>query len=138
MKIYFAAAITAGRADKPLYERIIGELSRYGTVSTELIGSPNLLVGGEGLSDRAIHDRDLTWLLASRCVVAEVTTPSFGVGYEIARALAADIPVLCLYRPAEGRRLSAMIAGAPGVTVVDYLSFDELPEALSDFMTKLA
>ena len=53
-------------------------------------------------------------------MVAEVTVPSLGVGYEIAVALAHGIPVLALFRPEEGRRLSAMIAGAPGVQVAEY------------------
>ncbi len=32
-------------------------------------------------------------------VVAEVTQPSLGVGYEIGRAVAMGKPILCLYRP---------------------------------------
>jgi hypothetical protein len=134
MKIYFAASISAGRDDQPVYELMVAELARYGTVLTELIGSVNLTADGEALSDRAIHDRDVDWLLASDCVVAEVTTPSLGVGYEIARALAAGIAVLCFHRPASGRRLSAMIAGAPGVKVVEYDTFAEVREPLADFM----
>ena len=32
-------------------------------------------------------------------IVAEVTQPSLGVGYEIGRAYAMNKPILCLYRP---------------------------------------
>ena len=32
-------------------------------------------------------------------IVAEVTQPSLGVGYEIGRAYAMKKPILCLYRP---------------------------------------
>lgn len=37
-------------------------------------------------------------------LVSEVTVPSLGVGYEIGRAVAMKKPVLCLYRPQEGKR----------------------------------
>ena len=37
-------------------------------------------------------------------IVAEVTQPSLGVGYEIGRAVAMDKKILCLYRPQDGKR----------------------------------
>ena len=36
-------------------------------------------------------------------IVAEVTQPSLGVGYEIGRAVDMKKPILCLYRPQEGK-----------------------------------
>ena len=36
-------------------------------------------------------------------VVAEVTQPSLGVGYEIGRAVAMEKPILCLYRPSDDK-----------------------------------
>lgn len=36
-------------------------------------------------------------------VVAEVTQPSLGVGYELGRAVALNKPILCLFRPQSGR-----------------------------------
>lgn len=38
-------------------------------------------------------------------VVAEVTQPSLGVGYEIGRAVAMGKKILCLYRPQEGKSM---------------------------------
>ena len=133
MKIYFAGSISAGREDQPLYEKIVALLKEYGTVATELIGSPNLRASGEHLSDKEIHDRDMEWLLQSECVVAEVTHPSLGVGYEIARACAAGIPVLALFRTQSDRRLSAMIAGCDGVVVNCYTEIDQVKPLLIGF-----
>uniref|UniRef100_A0AC11ESI6 2'-deoxynucleoside 5'-phosphate N-hydrolase 1 n=1 Tax=Ovis aries TaxID=9940 RepID=A0AC11ESI6_SHEEP len=62
--------------------------------------------------DKLIHDRDVAWLQQADVVVAEVTQPSLGVGYELGRAVALRKPVLCLFRPKSGRVLSAMIRGA--------------------------
>uniref|UniRef100_A0A2K6NFZ0 2'-deoxynucleoside 5'-phosphate N-hydrolase 1 n=1 Tax=Rhinopithecus roxellana TaxID=61622 RepID=A0A2K6NFZ0_RHIRO len=62
--------------------------------------------------DRLIHERDLVWLQQADVVVAEVTQPSLGVGYELGRAVAFNKRILCLFRPQSGRVLSAMIRGA--------------------------
>jgi len=135
-KIYFAASISAGRGDQPIYEHIVASLKKYGTVATEIIGSPNLLASGEGsLTAQQIHDRDVDWLSESDIVVAEVTVPSLGVGYEIALATTMKKPVLCLFRPADGRKLSAMIAGCSRVQVRNYKEIREIPILLQQFFS---
>ncbi|KAM7385963.1 hypothetical protein PAMP_001997 [Pampus punctatissimus] len=60
---------------------------------------------GEGAAagDRAIHNRDMDWLGQSDVIVAEVTQPSLGVGYELGRAVDMKKRVLCLFRPSSGR-----------------------------------
>lgn len=37
-------------------------------------------------------------------IIAEVTQPSLGVGYELGRAVQFQKKTLCLFRPASGRR----------------------------------
>jgi hypothetical protein len=101
-------------------------LARYGTILTEHVGDPNLDVRGEELSDQQIYDRDLEWLKSCDYLVAEVTKPSLGVGFEISKATEWGIQVLCLYRPSESRSLSAMIAGCDKVTVETYRNIDEV------------
>lgn len=134
-KIYFAASISAGRDDQPIYEKIVEALKPYGTVATEIIGSPELLAAGEDLSAHEVHRRDVAWLTEARCVVAEVTTPSLGVGYEIGLATTMKKPVLCLYRPSAGRKLSSMIAGCPLVQVRQYAEVAEIPALLQEFFS---
>ena len=86
MRIYFAGAIRGGREDWLLYRNIIKLLETYGTVLTEHVGNSDLEITGENLSDKHIHDRDLNWLMSCDCLVAEVTRPSLGGGYEIGKA----------------------------------------------------
>jgi hypothetical protein len=88
---------------------------------------------GQDIGDQKIHDRDLHWLKSSDCLVAEVTTPSLGVGYEIGKATEWSTPVLCLYRPTAGRALSAMISGSNAVTVKEYQTPIELKEIFEDY-----
>jgi 2'-deoxynucleoside 5'-phosphate N-hydrolase len=124
--IYFAGSIRGGRHDQAIYEAIIDRLRDYGTVLTEHVGDPNLALGGEDAADCDVHDRDLDWLRSADVLVAEVTTPSLGVGYEIGRAVEWGKRVVCLYRPSEGKRLSGMIAGCRGIAVHDYSTVTEL------------
>lgn len=132
MKIYFAGSIRGGREDWALYREIIDVLGEYGTVLTEHIGSSELEITGEHLPDKEVHDRDLRWLRESDCLVAEVTTPSLGVGYEIGKATEWGKPVLCLFRSTD-RSLSAMIGGSPGVTVRYYIGVEDLKSILAEY-----
>ncbi|MEE4287268.1 MAG: nucleoside 2-deoxyribosyltransferase [Mariniphaga sp.] len=138
MKIYFAGSIRGGREDAALYSQIIEYLKNFGEVLTEHIGDPGLTgLGNDGPTDRLIHDRDLEWLLTADVVVAEVTTVSMGVGYEIGRAVAAGKKVLCLFRPDTARNLSAMIAGCPDIEVFGYGHFGEAENEISAFLKKV-
>lgn len=134
MKIYFAGAIRGGRQDAALYHEIVRLLSKHGEVLTEHVADSTLGVLGQDLGDQKIHKRDLEWLMVSDYLVAEVTAPSLGVGYEIARATQWGKPVLCLYRPENGRSLSAMIAGCEAVTVREYQEPAELKDIFKEFL----
>jgi len=133
VKIYFAASIRGGRDDWASYLEIVKQLREYGEVLTEHIGDAELSAAGEVIGDRNVHDRYLGWLKSSDCLVAELSTPSLGVGYEVGKATEWGKPVLCLYRPTEGRSLSAMIAGSDGVTMKEYQSANELNQIFEHY-----
>jgi len=137
--IYFAGSIRGGRDDRDVYARIIGLLSRYGEVSTEHVADAKISSYGESdLSDAQIFSRDCDWLAAATVVVAEVTTPSLGVGYELGRAESEGKRILCLWRPSDTRRLSAMVTGNPAVTVYEYQDIAELEKLFDEFFLKAA
>ena len=125
MTIYFAGSIRGGD-DRDLYAQIIEVLRDYGKVVTEHVGDANVNLGGENAPDREIHDRDLGWIRGSDVLIAEVTAPSLGVGYEIGRAVEWGKRVICLFRPGNGTTLSGMIAGSPGVELHEYSEVSEL------------
>ena len=135
MKIYFAGSIRGGREDEALYREWIDYIRGFGEVLTEHVADPEITERGqENLSDREIFERDLEWLEESDVLIAEATTPSLGVGYEIAVAEDMGKPVLCLFRPGPGKKLSAMIAGNPAVTVKTYHNIDEAREIIRGFI----
>ncbi len=118
-----------------LYQRIVEKLRRYGEVLSE-VADPNPSSSDSSKSDKYIHDRDVEWLERSDFFVAEVTVPSLGVGYEVAKAQELGKPTLCLYRPDGERKLSSMIAGSDKVTVFNYSEVQELDSVLEHFLVK--
>ncbi len=83
-----------------------------------------------------VYERDIGWLRSCAAVVAEISTPSLGAGYEIAWAVQHAIPVLCLFR--EGLRISKMITGIPAghATVAAYRDLDELDRQIDGFLRR--
>ncbi len=146
-KIYFAGSITGGREDAEIYSEIIACLRDHGDVLTEHVGDKKLSQMGEvELSEVQIHDRDMELLSESDAIVAEVTKASLGVGYELGRMAERNslLPaaqrksILCLYRPQTDRKLSAMIAGSPGIKIVKYSTMIEARIAIDRFFASLS
>ncbi|MEI7499260.1 MAG: nucleoside 2-deoxyribosyltransferase [Bacteroidota bacterium] len=134
-KIYFAGSIRGGRNDLELYKKIINYLQIRGEVLTEHIGDTSLTPEGEvGKSDQEIYHRDIDWLSESDVLVAEVSTPSLGVGFEIAKAVELNKKVLCLYRVQDDKKLSAMISGCPDIVVKEYHNFDEVKQIIDNVL----
>ena len=135
-RFYFCGSIRGGRELESTYGAIIHLLKESGEVLTEHVGEPGK---GSALdrnqSDQYIHDRDMQWIMDSDLVVAEVTIPSLGVGYEIRRAIELKKPVLCLFNSLYGNKLSAMIAGSEAVELEEYKHPDDLERALKQFIT---
>ncbi|XP_071500157.1 5-hydroxymethyl-dUMP N-hydrolase-like [Diadema setosum] len=133
LKIYFCGSIRGGRQDAELYAKIIKQLEHYGKVLTEHVGHKDAAVTSK--TDVEIYEQDMEWLEDSDAVVAEVTQTSMGVGFELGRAVAWNKRVLCLFRPGDDRRLSAMVRGAhdgKNFLVKDYKE-EDVPGLLKEF-----
>lgn len=139
MNIYFCGSIRGGRSLAASYEKMIGLLGSHGNVLTEHLGSDEVIESKDRvLSDKEIHDRDLQWIVDSDVLVAEVTVPSLGVGYEIGRAVEMGKPVLCLFQKGSGFTLSAMIAGSNQVEMKYYTSMEEVEDLFRAYFSSHA
>lgn len=130
-KVYFAGSIRGGRQDAALYGEMIAFLEERGCwVLTEHVGLESLQAEGEKtMTEEEIFQRDMAWLTESDIVVAECTTPSHGVGYELGRAREMGKPVHIFYDLNRGR-LSAMLAGDSRFILHPYLAKEEIFETL--------
>ena len=125
-KIYFAGSIRGGRQDAELYKRIIQHIQKRHIVLTEHDGDLSLSKT-DSLKDRdvAIYEQDTAWLRESDLVIAECTTPSLGVGYELAYAENLGKPVHILYDKSR-TNLSAMLAGNKHFRIYPYMTEEEI------------
>jgi 2'-deoxynucleoside 5'-phosphate N-hydrolase len=136
MKIYFAGSIRGGRDDSKKYFEIIDYLKKHGDVLTEHVGDENIgELGEQCLSCEEIYIRDSKWLQEADIIIGEVSIPSLGVGYEIAKAEKMEKKILCVFQKLEeGKDISAMIKGNKNITLKEYDNLVELFKIIDDFI----
>jgi nucleoside 2-deoxyribosyltransferase len=88
------------------------------------------------LSDKQVYTRDIKWIDGSKMVIAEVSGPSLGVGFEISYALfSKKIPVLAVYHQEAGQ-ISSMISGCTNkqLQVEKYRNIDDLTSIIKNYL----
>jgi len=133
-KVYFACSIRGGRDDAELYAELVQIIKEHAEVLTEIFADKKLTPQGMNKPAWEIWETDLAWVQQADAVIAEVTNPSLGVGYEIAKAEEWGKPVLALYRPRPERKLSAMVLGSPRVTNHEYRTTAEASDIIAAFL----
>lgn len=139
MKIFFAGSIRGGRQLIPIYHYIIRFLKNHNyTILSEHVVSEALEKLEEKMSEQEIYEKDVTWIEESDCVIAEITVPSIGVGYEICHATKHRKPVLCVYQ--EGAKASAMVLGNTSGYIIakSYSDINKLEEILLVFLISIS
>ena len=110
MNIYFACSITGGREFETGYQEIVAALTADGyEIPTSHLAQSDAMENEHKLTPQDVYERDINWIKNCDVLVAEVSVPSHGVGYEIGFALNIGKPVLCLHQ--KDRRVSKMITG---------------------------
>jgi nucleoside 2-deoxyribosyltransferase len=81
-----------------------------------------------------VYARDVAWIRNCDVLIAEVSVPSHGVGYEIGFALGLGKRVLALHRA--DRRVSKMITGNPdaNLSVFCYETIQEAINQIGEFL----
>jgi 2'-deoxynucleoside 5'-phosphate N-hydrolase len=138
MKLFFAGSIRGGGGYVKVYRRIIALLTTHGEVISDFTDDNGIPEKEGKKSDIAIHSRTSETIRHSDLVVAEVSHPSIGVGYEIALAESLGVPVIALYHRGSEHRLSAMIAGNEKIITLPYDTFEELGTLLGKQLAPLS
>ena len=133
MQVYLAAAMTNPDRDLVTIRRFLDAIEGGGhRVPTRHVADPGGKEADRRLTDAELAQRDLAWVAASDVLVAEVSTPSHGVGIEVMAALARSLPVLLLRRA--GVPVSRLLLGLPGVFTAAYATADEGCAAIGVFL----
>ena len=110
MNIYFACSITGGCEFEANYQEVVAALLADGhEIPTSYLAQSNVMENERKLMPQDVYERDINWIKNCDALIAEVSVPSHGVGYEIGFALNIGKPVLCLYQ--KEHRVSKMITG---------------------------
>jgi len=126
MNIYFACSITGGREFELVYQKIVAALIKDGhEIPTSHLVQSDVSENEGVISPKQVYERDVNWIKNCDVLIAEVSVPSHGVGYEIGFALNTGKPVLCLYQ--KDKKVSKMISGNsdPALMVNGYSDIEE-------------
>jgi nucleoside 2-deoxyribosyltransferase len=133
MNIYFSCSITGGRSDQPVYQTLVEYMLANGhEVPTAHLSGTDVMQLETAAQPDWVYQRDTTWVQECDVIVAEVSTPSHGVGYEIALGVALGKPVLCCFQT--DKRVSKMILGNPHVSLAPYETAEEALSAVDTFL----
>jgi 2'-deoxynucleoside 5'-phosphate N-hydrolase len=136
MRVYLAAAMTHPGRDLAAITALLECLEADGhEVPTRHVADPRGREVEGPLTDAQLARRDLDWVAGCDALVAEVSTPSHGVGVEVAAALASGKPALLAYR--RGTRVSRLLLGLHGIEALAYGSLDEAREGVRRFLARL-
>lgn len=125
MKIFFAGSIRGGRSMLFVYKQIIALLKKSGhDVVSEHVASSKLEEDEAKRTDEEIFLSDIGFIDECDCIVADITVPSIGVGYEICYAVSKGKRVVCIYK--EGTNASAMVLGNERVISIPYVNVEGL------------
>ena len=126
MNLYFECSITGGREFEPVYQEIVAALMADGhEIPTSHLVQSEVMEQERILVPQDVYERDVNWIKNCDVLIAEVSVPSHGVGYEIGYALAIQKPVLCIHK--KERKVSKMITGNPdqALTIQEYSTVEE-------------
>ncbi|MDI6869398.1 MAG: nucleoside 2-deoxyribosyltransferase [Coprothermobacterota bacterium] len=133
MKIYFAIPMISGKSPAVPYKEIRDFLVENGhQVLTEHLLEEGAWESESQLPGEFIFQRDISWLKEADLMIAEVSVPSLGIGFEIAYALGLKKEMLCL--ALDGVRISAMIEGNKNLTLIRYRDSQEALRAVRAFL----
>ncbi|HQF43388.1 MAG TPA: nucleoside 2-deoxyribosyltransferase [Ignavibacteriaceae bacterium] len=136
MIIYCAGPIKGNTEFKDNYSKVVEVVESLG--HTALSEMSKKFHSSIPLSPKQVYARDMKWLEGSKLMIAEISGPSLGVGFEIAYALfVKKINVLALYS-SDAPNLSSMITGCnnPKLSISKYTNADDLTKIINDFIVK--
>jgi nucleoside 2-deoxyribosyltransferase len=137
MIIYCAGPIRGDVSYQKFYAEVINHIEEEGhSALAEFNGRFSVSVP---LTEKQIYKRDLKWIDGSKLMIAEISGPSLGVGFEIAYAIfQSKIPVLALVN-SKVDKVSAMLSGcdSPLLTISRYENLEEMKKNITDFIKNI-
>lgn len=136
--VYFAISISGGRDNLETGKEIVKLLKEKFNfeVLSEHVVKDDAWKYDSQFPTQHVFERDMKWIEESVCLIAEVSSPSLGVGYEISHALNLKKPVLCLVKKDVDDKLSKIIRGNTStyIRVVSYKNIKDIESIIRLFV----
>jgi 2'-deoxynucleoside 5'-phosphate N-hydrolase len=133
MRVYLAAAMTNPARDLEVLGHLLARIEGGGhEVPTRHVAHADGKHRDRLISNTDLARRDLDWIAGCDALVAEVSTPSHGVGIEVMAAVGRRMPVLLLHR--DGVAVSRLLLGLPGTTIASYRCAADASATIDSFL----
>ena len=134
MKIYVSGSIYGGTQKIDTYKILIEELEKYGEVLNKQIADPNVIANEVYKKDEDIFKDLEDKLIISDVLVAEVSIPALGVGYELGFADKLNKKIIAIYDQNYTPKVTTMIRGNKRIKLIPYQRIEEITSNLDKLL----
>ena len=137
MKIFFTYKRKGSLDVAENHSKIEDFLKNYGTIISKDIRSKSIGLNGEELNNNQILQRNLDLIRSSDVLIADVSNPSLGVGYQIHFAKTLNKKIICLYQLQVKKDLSPIIDGDEYLEILKFNNVEEIFTKLGNILYKI-
>ena len=134
MKIYVSGSIYGGTQKIDTYKILIEELEKYGEVLNRQIADPNVIANEVYQKDEDIFADLEEKLIIADILVAEVSIPALGVGYELGFADKLNKKIIAIYDEIYTPKVTTMIRGNKRIKLIPYQRIEEITNNLDKLL----
>ena len=134
MNIYVSGSIYGGTQKIDIYKILIEELEKYGEVLDKQIADPNTIANEVYQKDEDIFNDLEEKLIIADVLIAEVSIPSLGVGYELGFADKLNKKIIAIYDQNYTSKVTTMIRGNKRINLIPYQRIEEITNNLDKLL----
>ena len=137
MKIYISASIYGGRQKIEIYKKIIERLEDFSEVLNRNVIEKDVIEKEAFQNDNDIFEDLENKMRDADLILAEVTVPSLGVGYEIGFSDMIGKKIIAIYDLNDIEKVSTMIRGNERIKLIGYHKIEEITDNIERIIDNL-
>lgn len=135
MKIYVSGSMYGGQQKIDTYKKLVDKLEEYGEVLTKQIADPYAIENEKYQKDEDIYNDLENKLEKADILIAEVSVPSIGVGYEIGYASKLNKKIVAIYDKNYIDKVTTMIRGNKNIKIIPYKDIREILDKIEEIIS---
>ena len=130
MKVYISGSIYGGRQKVENYKAIIEKIEEFAEVLNKNIIDDDVIEKETFQKDNEIFEDLENKMREADFILADVTVPSLGVGYEIGFSDMIGKKIIAIYDLNDIEKVSTMIRGNERIKLIGYHKIEEITDKL--------